>query len=1082
MKVSGYRRGLLVAALFSLVALAAGSTRASAQEITYYNFNTPATASPQQYSYTCSTTAPSSNPLFCLNYSGANQDPSFVQDPAGGTTYATQMTYPASSQAASMWFSVAQKVAGGFNAWFQFKITPASNSGNTADGIAFVIQNAAGNKRDITGSCAETGSGPTVVGSAGGCIGYGGIDNSVAFEFDTFNNTDFADPAAYGQQSYNDNHMAMQACGPGVANSPDHNDCQVTLGGAGTLTTNPKSSSTGSVVTLADGNVHDVVIVYNGPLDTPANTISIYLDPSYNAGTHTPVAGSVPVFTGPYDITRAINLLNSGSANDSAYVGFTSATGSAFETHEIMAWTFTPHTTVAQEQPLNPPGTPTTYNFGTHSYSVTYPANDTQTSGVGMGVIATTISPLNFTSLIANGPTQYAGSACQVYDDTGGNCIVYSAFCYDTGTNAVEACPQGTQTTICTDPTQSSTGCVTLTSSYNNSVAPTAPGFLQGDPLYSPITSISGNGTTTTVACTGDCAVTNGQTVTILDANDAPLFTAVTVANATVTSFTFQGSYNGTQNGGFVTSNNVQDIFTQYSPQSLDGSTVGKTTNFSDFVVTSSTVIGSQTALSVPSGNIIQNQPLTLTASVTIPTTGPTGLPLLSTSSAGQTVGGTISFSDSNGPVASCQKQALTPVTTNNVTTYQAQCTYTPAATGADTVTAQYSGDSYHQASSGTQSLNVLPQTVQITVGTSPSGLTYDVNNVASSGTQTLTWNVGTNYSLFAPSPQQSAGGPETQYVFSSWSNGVTSTTSPTDVISAPAAAATYTATFTTQYLLSATAGTGGSVTVAGGYYNAGSAQPIVATAAPGYTFSGWTGSADIANPSSASTTVRMNGPEAILANFTAVPAVSVTPSSIDFGTLYLGDIVTKTVTVRNVGAAPMSISDPFIAIVSGGNSYEFITLNLCPKTLAAGKSCIMTVTFLAGPFYTPQTATLTINTNAPGGVQTVPLTATVINPQATFSPSSVNFGTVKSGTSLTKSVTLTNSGSTPLAISNITVGGSGFALASSNCSTSLASGRSCSIGITFAPGSKTTATGALVVTDNTKSGSQSVALTGKGN
>ena len=75
------------------------------------------------------------------------------------------MTTPASGQSASMWFSVPQNVTNGFNAWFQFKITPSSPSGNTADGLAFVIQNSLGSGTDATSGYSVTGSGITGVGS-----------------------------------------------------------------------------------------------------------------------------------------------------------------------------------------------------------------------------------------------------------------------------------------------------------------------------------------------------------------------------------------------------------------------------------------------------------------------------------------------------------------------------------------------------------------------------------------------------------------------------------------------------------------------------------------------------------------------------------------------------------------------------------------------------------------------------------------------------------------------------------------------------------------------------------------------------
>ncbi|MGC2499173.1 MAG: choice-of-anchor D domain-containing protein, partial [Acidobacteriaceae bacterium] len=1112
---------------------------ASAQQVTYYNFNTPATASPQQYSYGC-TPGSTSNPLFCFNYSGLYTDPSFIQDPASSATYAVQMTYPQTSQAASMWFSVPQNVANGFNVWFQFRITPASNAYATADGLAFVIQNALSSGTDGVTGCGSTGQGPSTLGGGGGCIGYGGIPNSVALEFDTYNNEPW-DSADYGAESNYANHIALQSCGVNQgtpnANSPAHvgtGNCLVSLNGVSTLVSNPNTSGTSpsnsTAVTLADGNVHQVVIVYNGPLDTPANTIAVYLDPQYNEGTLTPVTGSHAIFTGPFDITQYMNLTN----ND-AYVGFTSGTGAAFETHELMAWTFTPHTTVTQTQPLNPPGTPTTFNFGTHSYTANFPSN-VDTSNTTMGVIATTISPTNFTNLITAGPTQYAGSACQVYDDTGGNCIIYSTYCYPTGNpSEVEACPAvQNPPTDCTSNIDE-TNCILLTSSYDNSVQPMSPGYLQGDALFSPITSITGSGGTVTVTCTGECSVTQGQTVTIMYypsgssvLTQEPGFTGVTVTSASANQFTFGSTYTGTSSGGFVTSNNVEDIFTSYSPQSLDGSSTGKTTNLgSDFVVTGTTMIGTQTLLSAPNNNnnAIQNVAEELTATVGPSATEPAGLTLLSAESIpstppgsftllpGSTINGTVTFSDSNSgnsyvstPIAACENVPLTAVTVSNVTTYQAQCNYTPPVTGTDTITAQYSDSPsypYHQPSQNTLVLNVNPQTVQVMLGTAPAGLTYEVvgPTALTSGTyntsQTLNWNVGTNYTLIVPNPlvpQTLTNTPNTQYLFSQWSNGGTAT----DVVTATTSTTGFTAQFTTQYQLSVTAGAGGMVSVPAGnglFYNANSVQTVIATPNPGYVFSGWTGTGSgQLNSGIAPNTynVTMSGPALITANFTAVPMATVSPLNINLGTLYLGAIVTKTITITNTGAATMTITDPRIAILPGttiGNLSEFITLNLCPKTLAAGKSCVMTVTFIAGPFYGQQSAALTITDSAAGSPQTVMLTATVIDPQASFNPTSLSFGTEKVGTvTASKSITLSNPGGSTLSITNIAMTGTDetdYSITSNTCGSSypvsLPAGKSCTLGISFKPGAKGTRTASLVVTDNTKSGSQSAALTGTG-
>lgn len=1146
--------------LLALVAPALLTFPVSAQQITYYDFNTPQSSG--QSSYTCSPTVSASNPLFCFNdATGNSANPSFfltaypqIIDPTGGSGgnyYATQMTPATTNQSSSMWFSVPQKVTNGFTAYFAFQLT----GGSRADGIAFVIQNALGRGTDSISGCTETSnsSGLTAVATdaQGGCLGYGGIDNSVALEFDTY--TDGWDP--------NNNHIALQSCGlsgsgsnaTGLPNSPSHDNA--TSGGSGCTVqlTNATgnwaygaagqgwaiSSPSTSTLDLASG-VHQVVVIYNGPNDFPANTLTVYIDPAFNPGTHTPVPSAVPVFQGGFNLQNYIVPYNSGTPSnpslDSAFVGFTAGTGDSDEIQNIMAWTFTPHTTVSQTQPLAPddttPGT-TDFNFGTHTYAVTYPTDSYTDDTFSMGVIASTISQANFAKVLGYGASQYNGSQCQVYDDTGGNCIIYSEFCYQGSPSNVVACPKpktsdGNPPTDClSDP--GAADCVGLLAAYNNSVQPTSPGYLQGDPLYSPITSIVGNGTTATVTCTGDCSVSDGQTVNILVYGNEGLteeFSNVSVISPSGTApntFTFNSTFSGTDNGGFLTSSNVQDIFTGYTPQNVDGTTAGKTTNLgSDFVVTGTTVAGTQTQLSAPNNdnNAVQNVAEELTATVGPPATAPAGLTLLSienipttptgtfTSLPGSTISGSVAFSDSNSsngyvstPINGCESVPLTAVTVNNVTTYQAQCNYTPPVTGTDTITAQYSDNPnspYHQQSQTTLVLNVGPQTVQVTIGTSPAGLTFEVvgPNVLSSGTynttQTPNWNVDTNYTLIAPSPQTLASTPNTQYVFSQWSDGG----SATDIVTASATTTSYTAVFNPQYQLTATASPaiGGSVSVSpsapNNYYAAQSTPTITATANPGYVFSGWTG--PVASSTSASTTVAMNAPETVIASFTAVPMIGISPPSINLGTLYLGSIVTKTVQITNTGAAPMTISDPRIAILPGnviGNLSEFITLNLCPKTLAAGKSCVMTVTFIAGPFYGQQNAALTITDSAAGSPQTVQLTANVINPQASLSPSSLSFGTVSTGTATaSKSVTLSNPGGTTLSITGIALSGTDqgdYSITSDTCVSSYAyslpAGKNCTIAISFKPLAKGSLPASLVVTDNAKSGSQSVSLMGTG-
>jgi hypothetical protein len=216
----------------------------------------------------------------------------------------------------------------------------------------------------------------------------------------------------------------------------------------------------------------------------------------------------------------------------------------------------------------------------------------------------------------------------------------------------------------------------------------------------------------------------------------------------------------------------------------------------------------------------------------------------------------------------------------------------------------------------------------------------------------------------------------------------------------------------------------------------------------------------------------------------TAGPLASVSPSDIDFGTLYLGSIVTRKVTVSNVGNAAMNITNPFISQINGGNSNEYVLVNLCPTSLAVGKSCTMTVAFVAGPFYGPQTATLNVMDNARGSPQAVALIATVINPQATLSATILNFGSQKVNTvSSTATVSLRNTGATSLAISGIAITGVNTLdfLQTNNCPALLVANTSCTISVIFKPTAKHSRSATLTITDNAQSGTQTVALSGNG-
>jgi len=180
---------------------------------------------------------------------------------------------------------------------------------------------------------------------------------------------------------------------------------------------------------------------------------------------------------------------------------------------------------------------------------------------------------------------------------------------------------------------------------------------------------------------------------------------------------------------------------------------------------------------------------------------------------------------------------------------------------------------------------------VQVTVQTALAGLSFTVDGTTYSSTQTFSWASGSSHTIATTSPQ--SGGTGVRYVWTKWSDGraISHTVAPTTN-------KTYTATFKTQYFLTMTHGTGGTVSPISGWINAGSAISISATPTNNtqvsYNFGGWTGSgagsySGTNNPAS----ITMNGPITENATFTQNPVqvtIQTNPTSRTFsvdGTSY---------------------------------------------------------------------------------------------------------------------------------------------------------------------------------------------------
>ena len=344
-------------------------------------------------------------------------------------------------------------LAGGFTTTFQLQF---SNPGgiSPADGIAFVVQNGT-----FGGFFNDTSSGALALGPSnnnGGELGFTGLTNSVAVQFDTYCNASFGDICTTGYRSPSSapysttDEISVQSCGQN-ANTTNHT---ATTGPGGvTCTFGVVDLSTlpapAVPIYLADGNTHTVQISYNPPPVAGTCPVGSALGAA-GCGSLTVTVDTQAVLTVPFNLGYINNYTD---PNDDAYVGFTAATGAGDQDHDIVDWNFMAGVSSVVTQPFTiPEGTGTNVNifsnFGSNNGT-----GPTLSTDILYTVPNTSITPspnapqplilqANSTFQSSTWPeyvvgTPWATSSCTVKAANGGStlCSLYTNACYQTGTS-----------------------------------------------------------------------------------------------------------------------------------------------------------------------------------------------------------------------------------------------------------------------------------------------------------------------------------------------------------------------------------------------------------------------------------------------------------------------------------------------------------------------------------------------------------------------------------------------------------------------------------------------------------------------
>lgn len=165
-----------------------------------------------------------------------------------------------------------------------------------------------------------------------------------------------------------------------------------------------------------------------------------------------------------------------------------------------------------------------------------------------------------------------------------------------------------------------------------------------------------------------------------------------------------------------------------------------------------------------------------------------------------------------------------------------------------------------------------------------------------------------------------------------------------------------------------------------------------------------------------------------------------------------------------SISRTGFSLAPQSMPFTLAAQASQDLTATLTPKA-AGGASGVITVT---GDASDPS-----LNIPSSG-------TGSAAGPLAASRPT-VSFGNITVNTSATQTVTLTNTGSTSVTISGVTISGIGFSLAQVSTTFTLAAGATKPLTVAFDPAAASNASGSVTVESNATNPGLSIPLSGTG-
>lgn len=206
-------------------------------------------------------------------------------------------------------------------------------------------------------------------------------------------------------------------------------------------------------------------------------------------------------------------------------------------------------------------------------------------------------------------------------------------------------------------------------------------------------------------------------------------------------------------------------------------------------------------------------------------------------------------------------------------------------------------------------------------------------------------------------------------------------------------------------------------------------------------------------------------------------PAITLSATSLSFGPVVIGNTDSQTVTITNTGTAALTISQATVS----GQEFKLSGISL-PLTLAIGQQAAAKIDF-SPTSLASASGSVSIASDAPATPVTVSLSGTGVAATHVLdaNTSTLNFGTVTDGTSVSHSITLTNKGNSNIQITGVATTGTGFNVSGLAAGTTMTPNQVATLTVSFDPKAVGTATGNILVSSDATNSPVSVALSGTG-